>query len=324
MKKTYFITIALIASWQLAIAQQEQMYTQFMYNKLVWNPAYAGSFESPTLTAVYRNQFVGLDGAPKTYALSFNTAYQEEAERIAFGVNLSQHSIGITRILNLDLMPLTYMIAMRYGTLSAGFQVSVRQFSQNWGDDRLQPLQPNGDLAIPIEDNTKIIVNTGAGIFYKTFTNTWYAGFAMPRMLRSNIDFSQVGTGDKVSREVQHFNAMGGYTFTPNDNLAITPQTLLKYAKGAPFQADINVTLLFKNKFSGGITYRTGGGETSSAGESVDLLLGLQATNKFFFCLSYDLSLTPLRRYHSGSVELTARYWFNPPALDTDDIRSPY
>ena len=322
MKKVYFITITLIASWQLAIAQQEQMYTQFMYNKMVWNPAYAGSFESPTLTAVYRNQFVGLDGAPKTYALSFNTPYRGEQERIVFGVNLIQHSIGITRILNLDLIPISYMLQMRYGTLSGGIQVAIRQFSQNWGDDRLQPLQPNGDLAIPIEDNTKIIVNPGFGIFYKTSKNTWYAGVAIPRMLRSNIDFSQVGTTDDISYEVRHINAMGGYTFTPNDNLAITPQTLLKYAKGAPFQADMTLTLLYKKKFSGGLTYRTGGGETSSAGESVDFLLGLQATEKFFFCLSYDLGLTPLRRYHSGSIELTARYWFNPPA--TGEVIPPY
>ncbi len=319
MKHIYLI-IALLASWQLATAQQEQMYTQFMFNKQLWNPGYAGSFESPTLTAVYRNQFVGLDGAPKTAALSFSMPYHISLDA-SFGVNLIQHSIGITRILNLDLLPFTIKMPLKYGTLSAGFQVGIRQFSQNWGDKRIEVIQPNGDKAIPTESNTKILVNPGFGAFYKS--DKWYAGVAIPRVLDTNIDFSPFGKDEDISRDVLHFNAMGGYTFSPNDNLSITPQTLLKYAIGAPFEADINMTLLLQNKFMGGLTYRTGGGETSAAGESIDILLGLQATEKFFFCISYDLGLTALQRYHHGSVELTARYWFNPAAATGTEV-SPY
>ena len=114
---------------------------------------------------------------------------------------------------------------------------------------------------------------------------------------------------------------MGGYTFAPNENLTITPQTLIKYAIGAPPEADINMTLLLQSKFMGGLTYRTGSGDTDRAGESLDILLGLQATEKFFFCVSYDLGLTALK--HNGSIELTARYWFNPPAAEGTEV-SPY
>ncbi len=321
--KHLYLTIALLAGWQLASAQQEQMYTQFMYNKLAWNPAYAGIFESPTLTAVYRNQFVGLDGAPKTMVLSFNMPYH--FENSSFGFNLVQHKIGITRILNLDLIPLSYRIPMRYGSLSGAMQFSIRQFSQNWGDDRIEVIQPSGDNAIPTGNNSKILVNLGFGLFYKS--SNWYIGAAIPRVRKNNIDFAPIGNdrGDTIgiSREVLHVNLMGGYTFTPNENLSITPQTLVKYVKGAPAQADINMTFVLKKKFTGGLTYRTGGGKTSAAGESLDILLGLQATEKFFFCLSYDLGLTPLRNYHSGSIELTARYWFNPPAAEGTEV-SPY
>ncbi len=319
MKPIYLISIIWIAAWQLASAQQEQLYTQFMHNKLAWNPAYAGSFESPTLVAVYRNQFLGLEGAPKTMVLSFNMPYN--GERLAFGVNLVGHTIGITRIINLDLLPFTYIIPMRYGNLSLGFQVSVRQFSQDWSDPRLVPFQVV-DPSIPAEENNKIVVNPGFGAYYKSTRNNWYAGVAVPRILPNNIDFSSIGTA--VSRETLHFNAMGGYTFKANEDLRITPQVLLKYAVGAPFQADINATLLLKEKYSGGLTYRTGGGKTSALGESVDVQLGLQATEKIFFCLSYDLGLTPLRNYHKGSVELTARYWFNPPPPDDVIYENPY
>lgn len=320
MRKLCLLSLIWIAAWQLAAAQQEQLYTQFMYNKLAWNPGYAGSFESPTLVAVYRNQFVGLEGAPKTVALSFNMPYN--GERVNFGVNVMTHSIGITRILNLDLLPFTYRIPMRYGKLGIGFQVSIRQFSQNWSDSRLVTFDTDDD-ARPLEANNKIIVNPGIGVYYTSTRNNWYAGVAVPRVVPSSIDFSSIGDKEDISREVWHVNAMGGYAFKAGKDLRITPQVLLKYALGAPFQADINTTLLWKEKYSGGLSYRTGGG-TSAIGESVDLQLGLQATEKIFVCLSYDLGLTPLRSYHKGSVELTARYWFNPPPPDDVIYENPY
>ncbi len=321
MKQIYLISILWIALWQLASAQQEQLYTQFMNNKLAWNPAYAGSFESPTLVAVYRNQFIGLEGAPKTVALSFNMAYNSE-KKVAFGANIVQYKIGITHILNLDILPFTYIIQMKNGNLSMGFQVSVRQFAQDWSDPRLVTFTSAiGDGAIPTEDNNKIIVNPGVGFFYKSIRHNWYAGLAVPRILPNNIDFSSAGA---ISREVLEVNAMGGYTFKTTDDIKIAPQVLLKYAVNAPFQADINGTILLKDKYLAGLTYRTGGGQTSAIGESVDIQLGLQATEKLFFCLSYDIGLTPLRKYHKGSVELTARYWFNPPPPEDTPIAVPY
>lgn len=321
MRQIRLLSILWIAAWQLASAQQEPLYTQFMHNKLAWNPAYAGSFESPTLIAVHRNQFVGLEGAPQTTALSFNMPYNSVSKSsLAFGVNLVRHSIGITDITSLDLFPFTYILHLRNGNLSGGFQVSIRQFSQDWGDPRLVT-SATGDVAVPIESNNKIVVNTGFGFFYKSTRHNWYAGVASPRIVPNNIDFSSVG--NDISREVLHLNAMGGYTFKVNDDVKIAPQILLKYAVRSPFQADINGTILLKDKYLGGLTYRTGNGK-SVAGESIDLQLGLQATEKLFFCLSYDLSLTALRKYHNGSVELTARYWFNPPPPEDTPIAVPY
>lgn len=325
MRHIYFISIFWMAAWQLASAQQEQLYTQFMHNKLAWNPGYAGNFESPTLVAVYRNQFLGLDGAPETYALSFNMPYNSE-KNVAFGVNVIAHSIGITKIINLDLLPFTYIIQLENGNFGIGVQVSVRQFSQNWNDPYLvtSTASTGPDNAIPTDENNKIIVNPGVGFFYKSNRHNWYAGVAVPRLIPYNIDFSSFGDKDDISREVFHCNAMGGYTFNTSKDIKIVPQVLMKYATNSPFQADINGTIMLKDKYLAGLTYRTGGGQTAKIGESLDFQLGLQATDKLFFCLSYDLSLTPLRKYHAGSVELTARYWFNPPAPEGTDIIFPY
>ncbi|HNG90756.1 MAG TPA: type IX secretion system membrane protein PorP/SprF, partial [Saprospiraceae bacterium] len=114
-----------------------------------------------------------------------------------------------------------------------------------------------------------------------------------------------------------------GWTLALNDAWKLSPQALLKYAPGAPFDGDLNVTGIFNDRFFGGATYRLGNGVTASAGESVDVLLGMQATEKIFFCFSYDIGLTPLRHYNNGTIEATLRYRFNPPAPDDAESTSP-
>jgi hypothetical protein len=130
-------------------------------------------------------------------------------------------------------------------------------------------------------------------------------------MLSNNIDFSEYGT--EFAHEVQHINAMGGYTFKPNKELTITPQVLFRYAIGAPFDAEMNVSAMLRKQFYGGLTYRVGG-DVNQLGESVDAMLGMQVTDNLFFSLSYDIGITRLRKFNNGSLEATARWWFNPPA----------
>ncbi len=313
MNKLY-LPVIFLAAWVSVAAQQEQQYTQFMFNKLAYNPAYAGTFESPTLTAIYRNQWMGIDGAPQTQILSYNQ--RAAANRLGVGANLVRNTVGISRTITLD-VPYSYRIPLRRGVLGIGLQFNIRQLYQNWADPRLNPSQ-KFDNAIPTDAQNKLLVNFGVGIFYSGYK--WFGGVSLPRIKDNNIDFSDLE--GVISREVRHFNAMGGLTFTPTSEVSITPQMLLKYVPGAPFDADLNVSVLLKDKFYGGLTYRTGG-DTNGVGESVDVLLGMQATENLFFCLSYDIGLTRLRKYNSGSVEATLRWWFNPPAPEGTERVDP-
>jgi type IX secretion system PorP/SprF family membrane protein len=204
-------------------------------------------------------------------------------------------------------------VKMRRGTFSVGLQASMRNIRQNWADPRLVALDQD-DLGIPTESRSKFLPNFGAGVYYVAYHDKWYAGLAVPRLVANNIDFAEFGT--VFSREVQHFNVMGGITFEANEVLEITPQALFRYAIGAPFDAEMNVSLLLRKKFYGGLTYRVGG-DTNGAGESVDAMLGMQVTENLFFSLSYDIGITRLRKYNNGSLEATARWWFTPP----DDVR---
>lgn len=304
MKQLYILVSLCLFSTGLW-AQQDVLYTQFMFNKLSYNPGYAGTEESPTLLAVYRNQWMGLEGAPNTQVLSYNQRILNN--RVGLGGNLNRTSIGITTSMTFD-VTYAYRIPFKRGTLSIGLQPSVRYFRQNWADPRLRAIDQN-DLSIPTEPSTKYLPNVGFGAYYKGYK--WYAGLAIPRLVANNIDFSEFGT--QISREVQHINAMGGIQFNLNEDVRLTPQALLRYAFNAPFDADVNVSVMLHRKFYLGATYRVGG-DTNGAGESVDALIGVQATENLFLCLSYDIGFTRLRKFSNGSMEATVRWEFNPPA----------
>jgi type IX secretion system PorP/SprF family membrane protein len=306
MKNIYLVFLAMLLT-VAALAQQEQMYTQFSFNKLAYNPGSAGSFISPTLTAVYRQQWMGLEGAPNAQALSYTQP--RLGGRVGLGGSMMRQQIGISTNLTFD-VAYAYRIKMRLGTFSVGLQASMRNIRQNWADPRIKALD-QFDNGIPNEPKSKFLPNFGAGVYYVAYDNKWYAGLAVPRLVANSIDFAEFG--NVFSREVQHFNAMGGVTFEANEDLDITPQALFRYAVGAPFDAEMNVSVLLRKKFYGGLTYRVGG-DTNGLGESVDAMLGMQVTENLFFSLSYDIGITRLRKFNNGSVEAIVRWWFNPPA----------
>lgn len=309
----FYFKKGILAVWGILFAgivsaQQEPQYTQFIFNKLTYNPGYAGSFVSPTLTAIYRNQWLGIDGSPKTQILTYNQHLF--GENVGIGLNLVRNTIAITRSVTVE-AAYSYRIRLRRGHLGIGVMPSVRSFSQNWADERLYSPTPAGtDLAIPTDSGTKWLVNMGAGFYFSN--EKWFAGISLPRIFRLNIDLSEFGDEDDISREVWHLNAMGGIDFDVSDDLRLTPQLMIKYVPNAPFDAELNVSALLKEKFYGGLGYRMGG-DVNGLGESIDVLLGMQATKNLFFCLSYDIGLSRLQRYSNGSIEVTARWWFNPP-----------
>ena len=310
MSRNYLLPLAVLLSFA-ATAQQEQMYTQFALNKLAYNPGYAGSFSSPTLLAVYRQQWMGLEGAPNAQVLSYTQPLLNN--HVGIGGAIVRHQIGISTNLTVD-VAYAYRVKLRRGYFCVGLQASMRNIRQNWADPRIVPLDQQ-DNGIPTEPKSKFLPNFGAGAYYVAYHDKWYAGLSVPRLVANSIDFAEFG--NIFSREVQHINAMGGITFEANEDLDITPQALFRYAIGAPFDAELNVSLLLRKKFYGGLTYRVGG-DTKGLGESVDAMLGMQVTENLFFSLSYDIGITRLRKFNNGSLEATARWWFAPP----DDVQT--
>lgn len=289
-------------------AQQEVQYTQFMYNKMMFNPAAAGLGKQPILSATMRSQWLGVDGAPQTQLLSFETGLGYN-RRVGIGANLFRQTIGLSENFEFNTM-YTYQIEMGIGFLRGGLQASVRLLRSNF--NQAESIQPSEtDPAIPMAVESKYVPNFGAGLYYTDLKERVYVGFSVPRLLENNIDLAD--EQGVISREVLHFYAMGGVKFALGENIEkafIQPQVLLKYVRGAPFDADVNVNVFFADRFLTGLSYRIGGSKSSSLGESISLLLGLDVTDKIMFSLSYDATLSELNSYNNGSIEGMLRYRF--------------
>lgn len=308
--------IILCAIWSLCFSaegQQERQYSQFMYTKLAINPAFAGNLPSFSLSGLYRNQWLGIPGAPVTQLISANIPLMDQ--RVGLGANLIHSSIGISDMWTLSGM-YAYRLPVGEGFISGGMEGSLRYYGVNYNDGRLIADQDLSiDNAVVKENVSKYVPNVGLGIYYSD--PNFYIGLSAPRLISSKIDFKD---NLLVSREVIHLYAMAGYSIPLRDEVFLTPQILVKYAKNAPISADANIMVDFATKFNAGVSYRSGN-INNPIGESIDLLLGFKIMPPVFLGLAYDIPFGELGRYNKGSLELMLRYMV--PADDKSDVQNP-
>ena len=301
MKRIFFFIFIMSLSANI-VAQQEQQYTQFMFNKLAFNPGYAGSKGVPSFSALYRNQWIGLEGAPETQVFSFHTLTSNK--RVGLGLNVAHNSIGVSERYTVD-GAYAYKIKFNKATVGIGLQASVRYYGLDFSDDRLVATTPlNADGAIEVGAQNKYLPNFGMGIYLDT--EHFYVGFSAPRLLENNLDFDDLGS--ILSTEVRHVYGMAGVRIPLSENTHLAPQVLVKYLPQAPFDFDANLNLILQDKVTIGGTYRYGRGSLNNIGESLDFLFGVQASNQLFLAFSYDMTLSEIKEYSKGSVEALVQY----------------
>ena len=310
----YILISCFCLLFHVAKAQQEPQYTQFIYNKLGLNAGYAGNEERICLTALYRGQWLGVEGAPSSQVLSLSMPAVKK--RIGLGLLLERSSVGISERWTANLF-YSYRVKIERATLSLGVQSSIRYFGRDYTDDRLQANVPIGaDGSIPVGRVNRYLANFGAGLYISH--HRFYFGLSLPRLINGDIDFNEFGS--TTAREARHAYLMGGIVLPLNENLSLQPQTLLKYVPNAPITADINLSLLWNQFLTLGVTYRTAG-PSNAFGESIDLLATAQITETLQFGLAYDITLTELNNQSNGSIEALLRYCFRSD--DDLDIINP-
>lgn len=296
MKK--YITFALLliaAATNKLHAQQEAMYSQYMFNTLAINPAYAGSRNVTSATALYRNQWVGINGAPETITFSIDAPVN--SKKVGLGLQVFNDKIGITKTTG-AFASYAYRIRLQKGTLAFGLQAGASQYRADFQNVLLSP-DPSNDLAFSQNVN-KVLVNVGTGVYYNT--DRFYIGLSSPQLLNNKLTNFTVEGNNVFNGQALHLFFATGYVFPLSDVFALKPSVLVKGVKGAPIEADLNATLWIKDVFAIGLQYRTKA--------DMSAMIEIQASPQIRLGYAYDRSLTKLVQYNSGSHEIMLRYEF--------------
>jgi type IX secretion system PorP/SprF family membrane protein len=316
MIRYIFYTMLFVLLTHNLRAQQQQMYTQFMYNKMGINPAYAGNETYMNVTLMYRDQWNGFPGAPKAQTLSLNLP--RLANRIGIGLNFERQSLGITEKITYEMM-YAYKFFLGEGTISMGMNISGRKFVQDYTDSRLFAIQDiNLDPSIPRTNQSRNLLNAGFGVYFNT--TKFYLGASLPRMIRSDLDFDN---NEFFSNEVRHLLVMTGGTFIVSEDVRLTPQLMFRLAENSPWGADLNFSSTWKDKYSLGLTYRTGGTQ-GDLGESLDLIAGMQISDRLMLGFAYDITMSKIRTIDNGSLEMILSYSFLPQKIKTIVVNPRY
>jgi type IX secretion system PorP/SprF family membrane protein len=283
-------------------AQQEAMYTQYMFNTLAINPAYAGSRNVVSATALLRRQWSGIPGAPRTQTFTVDAPIN--AKRIGLGFQLFSDKIG--RSSNTGAVAsYAYRIRMDKASLSFGIQGSMSQYKSDFTGIEIEPSGLTTDPAF-VNQNGETLFNFGTGIYYNS--DRFYFGISSPELLKNVLPGSTTGQ----NRQSLHVFMMSGYVFPLSNAFKLKPSMLLKGVKGAPLEADLNASLWILDVVSIGAQYRTSADYSG--------LLELQVLPQIRLGYSYDYSATELSKYNSGSHELMLRYEFG---FKTNKVLTP-
>ncbi len=308
MKKIFTtLTVALAAFTSVSFAQQDPQFTQFMHNKLIYNPGYAGTSQAICANVLYRQQWVNFPGAPKTGLISIDMPVGSLP--LGIGLNVMNDQIGFSKTLFARLA-LAWNKPLGAGMLGVGIDGGIlqQQFNGNW----ITPDGPGSpDNAIPgytygNPSNTNPNLNAltydlGFGAYY-TIPNKMYVGISSTHLTAQDIS-----AGSKVKYSLaRHYYLMAGYTFAlPNPDHAIQPNIKVK-TDAASTQLDVNLTYLYKNTFWFGVSYRMQ--------DAIAPMVGARfLPNKSLKVgYSYDVTTSKIKGYSAGTHEIMLGYCFMP------------
>lgn len=277
--------------------QQDAQYTQYMYNTMSVNPAYAGSRGQLSLAALYRSQWVGLEGAPQTFTVNLHSPIRDS--RVGYGISIVNDNIGD------GVVQETYLDAVISYTIDVGRDARL-SFGLKGGGNMLS-LDFNGLRKFQEEtvdsDNidNRFTPNFGLGVYYHT--DRFYAGLSAPNLLESeHFDNSSGSEQNFLSVDRVNFYMITGYVFDLNGDLKFKPALLTKVVSGAPLQLDFSGTFLYNEKFSFGAAYRWDA--------AVSGLVGFQLNEQLMIGLAYDRETTDLggTQFNDGSFEVFLRW----------------
>lgn len=276
------------------LAQQDPMVSEYMFNQLYLNPAYAGCHPYTNATLLLRKQWVNFSGSPTTEIFSMDGSINNK--NMGLGLTLLNDHIGVSNRSGF------------YGSYSYRLKLNQKQFLSMGLDGGASYYQAQltdlvvwdqGDNVFTSNINSKLIPNFGGGLYYYANNYKYYAGLSVPNILSYKPNtFLYVDLN--APQFQRHYYLTGGYTFSSGKEVAWKPSVLLKYTKGAPTEADFNLNVLLDSVISIGASYRTG-----------DSFLGMvefYIIKNLRIGYAYDYPFTEMRKYSAGSHEIRLSY----------------
>lgn len=293
------ITVILVClgSINQSNAQQYSEYTQYMFNPVVFNPAYTGSKGLISMRAIYRNQWTGLNGAPQTINFGIHSPFRES--NAAIGLWLENDQLGFTNTTRVN-GTFAYHIPMGKAKLSIGLNGGITNWNVNYDED---PNSLNYDQGV--ESYSLISPSVGAGLWF--YTERFYLGVSSTDLLENDRGLENSGG----LAEEMHFYATTGLVIPIGRSLKFKPTAFLKFVEDTPQELDLTAHFLFRETLWLGVAWSsTLGDETLVRSDSIDLLAEIQLTAQLVAGYSYDLTNSEIKAHDIATHEIMLGYDF--------------
>lgn len=297
------IAMALILLSTGALAQQRPLQSLYMFDPLLINPAYAGTHVQLSGTAIYRNQWVNFDGAPKTFTGTVHSGFRKA--RVGLGLIFGNDQIGVhsdNSLYGVYSYKIPVSPRKNGGVLSMGIQGGFNVLRSDYFKTTPRDGAEIGAIS-------KFNPNFGAGLFYRA--STLYAGISVPYLLNNKIidiiDPEMDTTLATSGKQQRYYYLMGGFTKTLSKDVKWMPSTLIRVQNNAPLSFDINSMFIFYDVVGLGASYRLG--------DSVIGLFELQINENFHVGYAYDITMSDIRLYSNGSHEIMINYRIKLPKI---------
>jgi type IX secretion system PorP/SprF family membrane protein len=271
-------------------AQLYPVFSQYYFNELVLNPAYAGSHVQLSATSTYRHQWINFPGAPRT--LSFTAHSSFVRGKVGLGLMVNQDKIGSYS--NTDItMSYAYKIKMPQATFSFGLQGMLYFVGADFSQLRLKQ---DGDPSFTAINQLK--PNIGAGLYYNR--KNFFVGFSVPFLINSNFETGSLALTDLQQRRNYFLRSGLIKKMDAKGNFKINPSILVRQQEGQPLSVDLNMAVIFYDVISGGVSWRSG--------DAVIGFISLKLAEQLHFNYSYDFTSSNLRPFSSGTHEFMINY----------------
>ena len=294
MRRNYSILTFFLLFGLSLHAQQEGMFSQYMYNPSAINPGYTGSADYRMLYFQYRDQWSGVDlGSPRSFYFNYQ---RPGMNKLSFGAHLMQESVGTLQQMAVGL-DISYKVRLNEkGTLSIGLRPMFDYLDVDFGS--LNVFNPS-DPWFNVDINRRMTPNLGFGMFY--YTDKTYVGISSSGLLESN-HFDDDNPTNYAATYRSHFYLMAGTVLRLNDDVLLRPSFLIRYVDGVPLHADLSMTVRIVDRLEAGVSYRVSG--------DISGLVSFRVKPNMLFGYSYDMQLGDISDYVGATNEFFIRYEF--------------